>query len=66
MTQIKYTLRCPQCGGTKFQAKSAKPGPDDPVTCAQCGTSIDLGKEKARIEAEVKAAVEARLKGGAG
>ena len=66
MTQIKYTLKCPQCGSTQFKSTSAKPGPGDPVTCAQCGTSIDLGKEKARLEAEAKAAIEERLKGGLG
>ncbi len=66
MTQIQYTLKCPQCGSTKFKATSAKPGPGDTVLCAQCGTAIDLAKEKARIEAEAKAAIEARLKGGLG
>jgi hypothetical protein len=50
MTQIKYTLKCPQCGGTRFKAATAKPGPNDPVTCADCGTSIDLAAEKRRLE----------------
>ena len=62
MTQIKYTLKCPQCGSTKFKATTAKPGPNDPVTCAECGTSIDLAAEKKRIEAEARAAVEEKLK----
>ena len=62
MTQIKYTLTCPQCGCTKFKAASAKPGPQDAVSCAQCGTSIDLAKEKKRLEREARAAVEERLR----
>ena len=64
MSQIKYTLRCPQCGSAKFKASSPQPGPGDTVTCAQCGNAIDLGAEKKRLEAEATAAVEERLKGG--
>ena len=63
MTQIKFTLKCPQCGSTRFKAATAKPGPDDPVTCAQCGTHIDIAAEKKRLEAEARAAVEERLRG---
>ncbi len=63
MTEIKYTLKCPQCGSTKFKATSAKPAPTDAVTCAQCGTAINLAAEKQRLEAEARAAVEQRLKG---
>lgn len=62
MTQIKFTLKCPICGGTKFQAPSATPGPDDPLTCAACGKKISLGKEKERLEAEARRAVEERLR----
>ena len=62
MTQIKFTLKCPQCGGTRFKAATAKPGPNDPVTCAECGTSIDLAAEKQRLESEARAAVEDRLR----
>ena len=62
MTQVKYTLSCPQCGSTKFTAASAKPGPNDTITCAQCGTSIDLVAEKKRLEREALAAVEERLR----
>ena len=64
MSQIKYTLQCPQCGSAKFKASTPKPGPGDTVTCAQCGNAIDLGAEKQRLESEAKAAVEERLKGG--
>lgn len=62
MTQVKYTLKCPQCGGTRFKAASAKPGPTDPVTCTQCGTTVTLAEEKKRLEAEARTAVEERLK----
>jgi hypothetical protein len=62
MVQIKYTLKCPMCGGTKFQATSAKPGPDDPLACSACGKKIYLGKEKERLEAEARKAVEERLR----
>ena len=63
MTQIKYTLKCPQCGCTRFQGTSATPGPQGTVRCAQCGTSIDLAREKERLEHEARAAVEERLRG---
>jgi predicted Zn finger-like uncharacterized protein len=62
MSQIEYTLKCPQCGSTRIKATSAKPGPNDPVTCAQCGTTINLAEEKKRLEAEARIAVEERLK----
>ena len=62
MTQIKFTLKCPQCGATRFKAASAKPGPNDPVTCAQCGTIVDLAAEKQRLEKEARAAAEERLR----
>jgi len=62
MTAIKYTLKCPSCGGTKFKAATPKPGPDDSITCAQCGTSINLAAEKKRLEDEARAAVEERLR----
>ena len=50
MAQIKFTLKCPQCGSTRFKATTRKPGPNDPVTCAQCGTVLDLAAEKKRLE----------------
>ena len=62
MTQIKLTLKCPQCSGTRFKAATAKPGPNDPVTCAQCGTIVDLAAEKRRLEKEASRAVEERLR----
>jgi ribosomal protein S27AE len=62
MTQMKFTLSCPKCGSTRFQANSPKPGPDDLVTCAQCGTCVDLAVEKRRLEQEAGAAVEERLR----
>lgn len=62
MTQIKFALKCPVCGGTKFQAASAQPGPDDPLTCSACGKKIYLGKEKERLEKEARRAVEERLR----
>jgi len=62
MVQIKFTLKCPVCGGTKFQAANAKPSPDDPLTCSACGKKIYLGKEKKRLEAEARTAVEERLR----
>lgn len=58
-----FTLKCPQCGGTNFQASSATPGPNDPLSCAQCGTVLQLGAVSARIEREVKASVFDRLRG---
>ena len=66
MNPMKITLRCPQCGSTRFKATSAKPGPDDPVTCAQCGSRIDLAAEKKRLEKEARAAVEERLRNQSG
>jgi len=63
MAEIKYTLKCPQCGSTKFKASSATPGPNDRVTCAQCGTGIDLGAEKKRLQKEAREAIEQRLRG---
>jgi ribosomal protein S27AE len=62
VTQIKFTLKCPQCGGTRFKAATAQPGPNDPVTCAQCGTIVDLAAEKQRLEKEARRAVEERLR----
>jgi ribosomal protein S27AE len=62
VTQIKVTLKCPQCGSTSFKAASAKPAPEGPVTCAQCGTSVDIAAEKKRLEQEAREAVEERLK----
>src|SRR5256885_40505 len=53
MTQMKFTLKCPQCGGTRFKAATAKPGPNDPVTCAQCGTMVDLAAENQALSALV-------------
>lgn len=61
MAQIKFTLKCPQCGGTRFKAASTKP---DSITCANCGTSLDLAEEKKRIENEARAAVEEKLRSG--
>ncbi|MEI6634348.1 MAG: hypothetical protein WCP22_11110 [Chlamydiota bacterium] len=63
MTTEKFTLTCPQCGGTKFKATTAKPGPDTPLTCAGCGTSITLGAVKERIEQKARAAIEASMSG---
>ena len=63
MSRIQFTLKCPQCGSTKFKATTAKPGPDEPVTCAQCGTTVNLAAEKKRLEAEARAAIEERLRG---
>ncbi|PYP71142.1 MAG: hypothetical protein DMD36_04570 [Gemmatimonadetes bacterium] len=62
MAQIKFTLKCPQCGSTRFKATTRKPGPNDPVTCAQCGTVLDLAAEKKRLEEEARAAAEERLR----
>ena len=61
MSRIEFTLKCQQCGSTKFKAKSPNPGPTATVTCAQCGTTIDLAAERKRHEA--RAAVEERLRG---
>jgi hypothetical protein len=62
MTTEKFTLKCTMCGGTKFKAASAKPGPDDPLTCSNCGAVIKLGAVKARIESEATAAIADRLR----
>jgi hypothetical protein len=62
MTTEKFTLKCTQCGGTKFTASSASPGPDDPLTCGHCGAVIKLDAVKARIEAEARAAIADRLR----
>ena len=62
MTQMKFTLRCPQCGSTRFEARSPRPSPHDPVTCAQCGRRVDLAAERKRLEEEARAAVEERLR----
>jgi uncharacterized Zn finger protein len=63
VTTEKFTLRCSNCGSTKFRAATAKPGPDDPVTCAACGAVVRLGDLKARLEEEARKAVEDRLRG---
>ena len=62
MTTEKFTLKCTQCGGTKFTAASVTPGPNDPLTCAHCGTTIQLGAVKARIEQEARTAIADRLR----
>jgi hypothetical protein len=62
MSAGQFTLKCTMCGGTKFKAVSAKPGPDDPLTCSSCGTVIKLGAVKARIESEAKTAIADRLR----
>lgn len=61
MTTEKFTLTCPQCGGTRFKAARAKPGDDDPLTCAGCGTSFTLRSVKERIERETRAAITERI-----
>jgi hypothetical protein len=63
VTTEKFTLRCSNCGGTKFRAAAAKPGPDDPVTCAACGATVRLGDLKARLEEQARKAIEERLRG---
>ena len=62
MAQIKFTLKCPQCGSTKFKSSSGTPGPSDSVVCTQCGTTVNLATEKERLEKEARAAVEQRLR----
>jgi len=62
MSTEKFTLKCTQCGGTKFKAASAPPRPNDPLTCTHCGTIIQLGAVKARIEQEARAAIADRLR----
>lgn len=62
MAQIKLRLKCPQCGSAKFKAATPKPGPSDAVTCAECGTSVNLAAEKKRLEDEARASVEERLR----
>ena len=44
----------------KFKASTPKPG--DAVTCAECGTSVNIAAEKKRLEAEAGAAVEEKLR----
>ena len=66
MTKMKFTLKCPQCSSTRFKATVPKPGPNDPVTCVQCGTTLDLASEKKRLEDEARAAIEERLRGESG
>ncbi len=63
MSKTKFTLQCPSCGGTRFRAASAKPKPDDPLTCAACGAAVRLDEVKARLEKEAREAVEERLRG---
>lgn len=58
-----FTLKCPQCGGTEFSAASTAPGPDDPLTCAHCGTVLKLGAVTQRIDREVRASILDRLRG---
>ena len=48
------------------KATVPKPGPNDPVTCVQCGTTLDLASEKKRLEDEARAAIEERLRGESG
>jgi len=62
MSQQKFTLQCPQCGGSRFRASSPKPSPDDPLTCSQCGATVVLREVKERLEREARAAVEERLR----
>jgi len=64
MTQIKFKLklRCPQCGSTRFKAGSAKASPGAPLICAQCGARVDPAAEKKGLEAEVRAALQERLR----
>lgn len=61
MSQQKFTLSCPQCGSVQFRAARPKPGPDDPLVCAGCGTTVTLADINARIERETRAAMEERL-----
>lgn len=63
MTEMKFTLQCPVCGGTKFQAPSKTPAPNDPITCSACGKKINLAEEKQRLEEEARRAIEQRLRG---
>ena len=62
MITDKFTLKCTQRGGTKFKAASVSPGSNDPLTCAHCGTIIQLGAVKARVEQEARAAIADRLR----
>ena len=62
MSQQKFTLQCPQCGSARFTAPSPTPGPDDPLTCSQCGTTVVLREVKERLEREARASVEERFR----
>ena len=62
MPQEKFKLKCPQCGSTQFKAPSPKPGPDDPLICTACNTTITIGEMKVRIEREARAAIEERFR----
>jgi hypothetical protein len=57
---MDITLNCPECGGANFKAPSTKPVAHDKLTCAKCGTAVDLSAETKRIEKEVRAAIKAR------
>lgn len=63
MTQEKLTFQCPACGDTRFKATSPQPGPNDPLTCANCGGTVRLGEIKANLEKEARAAIAERLRG---
>jgi cytochrome c-type biogenesis protein CcmH/NrfF len=64
MTEIKFTLSCPVCGGSKFTAGSPNPAPDATLTCVACGKKLNLADEQRRIEAETRRAVEERMRRG--
>ena len=59
---VDVRLKCRKCGGTKFKAPSVGVTAESRLTCAQCGTAVDLAIETRRIEAEVRQAIERRAR----
>ena len=62
MMKEKLTFKCPACGDTRFKAASKKPGPNDPLTCANCGGTVRLSEIKANLEKAAREALDERLR----
>src|SRR5262245_21783528 len=57
----KFTLTCPKCGSTNFEAPSSNLGPDAPLKCLKCGTSVTIAEQMKAMGSSMGGAVAAAV-----